>query len=347
MSETAAASSAPEVYTVWARETPFRLTRSQIEFDSPNYFTSAFLSGQFAESASREIRTDKHPQLFALVVEHVSGYTILPLQPSALPSCMSVKAAHENLSRDAKYFGLDQLVALLDSVRAAPTLPGGMDVVPLERVLEGGDLTLETKARRPFVSGQPLALIEGSSPPLFQVGDTLMYFDLEPADPDDPLAQSRLKLSPGCALLDNSRYARGVKGRISLRWDHLGQVSHLHSTPVFELDGATLGIDHLERAFVAAAATTAKGEADGFMTIRSSGGPRTVPLRLNASSGAPSLEVVAETLVFTLNGTTQSEGNYTHARATFVYAKLRTIEEWMRTRVAPAVASLLIYQAFD
>ncbi|GAA6013133.1 hypothetical protein JCM11491_005191 [Sporobolomyces phaffii] len=138
----------PEVYTVWSRETPFRLTRSQIEFDSPNYFTSAFLSGQFAESASREIRTDKHPQLFALIVEHLSGYTILPLQPSALPSCMSVKAAHENLTRDAKYFGLDQLHRSL--CPEAPVIPPiifreakANGILEFERLLEpAGDLRL-------------------------------------------------------------------------------------------------------------------------------------------------------------------------------------------------------------
>ncbi|GAA5954372.1 hypothetical protein JCM3765_004439 [Sporobolomyces pararoseus] len=101
------ASPSVEVFTVYARDTPFRLTRSQIETDSPNYFTSAFLSHGFAESTTHEIRVDKHPRLFALVAEHLSGYTFLPLQSSALPVWMSIEAATENLLRDAKYFGLE------------------------------------------------------------------------------------------------------------------------------------------------------------------------------------------------------------------------------------------------
>ncbi|GAA5975745.1 hypothetical protein JCM11641_005858 [Rhodosporidiobolus odoratus] len=47
--------------------------------DEPNYFTAAFLDGGFAESSSRSLRTDHNPQLFALIVEHLSGYDIVPL----------------------------------------------------------------------------------------------------------------------------------------------------------------------------------------------------------------------------------------------------------------------------
>lgn len=67
-----ASPSAPEQYTVITRGVTFHLFRSQIEFDSPNYFTSAFLEG-FAEAQSQVVHLDRNPQLFALVVEHVSG----------------------------------------------------------------------------------------------------------------------------------------------------------------------------------------------------------------------------------------------------------------------------------
>ncbi|ORY53996.1 hypothetical protein BCR35DRAFT_249750, partial [Leucosporidium creatinivorum] len=81
--------------------------------DSPNYFTSAFLSHDFAESSSKIIHLDRNPQLFTLIVEHLSGYRITPLQPAGLPSCMSVEQATENLRVDAEYFGLEQLQARL------------------------------------------------------------------------------------------------------------------------------------------------------------------------------------------------------------------------------------------
>ncbi|GAA5837688.1 hypothetical protein JCM5353_003817 [Sporobolomyces roseus] len=88
--------SSPATYTVVCREVPFRLTRSQIESDSPNYFTTAFLDGGFAESGSKIIHLDTHPRLFALIVEHLSGYPILPLQPCTLPSFLSIEMAEKS-----------------------------------------------------------------------------------------------------------------------------------------------------------------------------------------------------------------------------------------------------------
>lgn len=107
-----AAPPSAETYTVVTRGVEFILSRSQVESDSPNVLTAAFL-GDFTESRSRIVRTDRHPLLFTLFLEHLSGYKILPLQSAALPPTMSLESGLENLTSDALYFGLDKLHALL------------------------------------------------------------------------------------------------------------------------------------------------------------------------------------------------------------------------------------------
>ncbi|KAG8732319.1 hypothetical protein FRC11_014448 [Ceratobasidium sp. 423] len=99
-----------ELYKITLRDTIFTLDRSQIEFDSPNYFTSCFL-GSFSESHAREIRLSRDPALFSIIVSYLSGYTILPIQP---PVGMSEQAAAENLLRDALFYGLDELAGILE-----------------------------------------------------------------------------------------------------------------------------------------------------------------------------------------------------------------------------------------
>lgn len=179
----------PEIFTVFARDVPFRLTRNQLETDSPNYFTSAFLSHDFSEATTRVIYTDKHPQLFALVVEHLSGYSFLPLQTSSLPPCMSVEVAHENLLRDARYFGLDQLETLLCPPSASvkhpvefpaydSSIPPGPKVYPLDRVCPGGDLVLDSRIRLPYNFPDALRLVDGPDTPLFVIKNVAMRFVL-------------------------------------------------------------------------------------------------------------------------------------------------------------------------
>jgi hypothetical protein len=98
-----------ETYTVIMRGEPFLLTRDQIEFDSPNYFTSCFL-GEFAESQTRTLSLSRDPDLFRIIVDYLSGYNVLPLYESVIPKRMSPEAALENLHIDAKYYLLDGLV---------------------------------------------------------------------------------------------------------------------------------------------------------------------------------------------------------------------------------------------
>lgn len=167
-------SSDSEIFTIWCRETPFRLTRSQIETDSPNYFTTAFLDGGFNEQTTRTIKLGKHPQLFALILEHLSGYTVLPLQPSVLPRYMSVEAAKENLWRDAQYFGLDSLCKELkppvSQMGVPPVLSRGYEgIVDFSRLQnQDGGLILS-------LEGESDYHIEGiDGLPLFRVQDILV-----------------------------------------------------------------------------------------------------------------------------------------------------------------------------
>ncbi|ORY54001.1 hypothetical protein BCR35DRAFT_284794 [Leucosporidium creatinivorum] len=112
--------SPPEQYTVITRGVKFKLSRSQIEYDSPNYFTAAFLDHDFAESRSKVVYLDRHPHLFAFIVEHLSGYEIMPFPTGALPACMTLDSARINLLRDAEYFGLEKLQSILRSPFEGP-----------------------------------------------------------------------------------------------------------------------------------------------------------------------------------------------------------------------------------
>ncbi|TFK52633.1 hypothetical protein OE88DRAFT_1426660 [Heliocybe sulcata] len=106
-------------YTVVVRGEEFRLSRRQIEFDSPNYFTDCFL-GSFQESSSNTL--DRNPHLFAIIVEYLSGYDILPLSSALLPVRMDAAYATRNLLVDADFYGLMGLKRLLTAPRLPPWL---------------------------------------------------------------------------------------------------------------------------------------------------------------------------------------------------------------------------------
>jgi hypothetical protein len=119
----------PERYTVITRGISFHLSRAQIESYSPNYFTAAFLEHDFAEAESKVLYIDRNPQLFALVVEHLSGYKVTPLTERVMPQTMSLQVAHENLLADAEYFQLDKLGAEFRNspVTSTTALPADID----------------------------------------------------------------------------------------------------------------------------------------------------------------------------------------------------------------------------
>lgn len=101
-----------DAYTVIVRGEHFQLSRNQINFDAPNFFSTCFSSG-FAESVKRTVTLDRNPVLFALIVEYLSGYPILPLSAEAAPPLMSLAMARRCLLADAQFYGLQKLSALL------------------------------------------------------------------------------------------------------------------------------------------------------------------------------------------------------------------------------------------
>ncbi|KAG9087141.1 hypothetical protein FRC06_002710 [Ceratobasidium sp. 370] len=98
-----------EIYTVIMRGENFTLTRDQVEFDSPNYFTSCFL-GEFTESQTRTVTLSRDPHLFRIILDYLSGYEVLPLHESAVPKRMGLEVALRNLLIDARFYLLDGLV---------------------------------------------------------------------------------------------------------------------------------------------------------------------------------------------------------------------------------------------
>jgi hypothetical protein len=104
---------ASELYTITLRDTSFQLDRSQLEFDSPNYFTACFL-GSFSESAERETRLSRNPALFSLIVNYLSGCTIFPLREV---DGMAPEGVLENLLCDALFYGLEDLVGMLQDYK--------------------------------------------------------------------------------------------------------------------------------------------------------------------------------------------------------------------------------------
>ncbi|KAI0742415.1 hypothetical protein C8Q80DRAFT_906167 [Daedaleopsis nitida] len=105
-------------YAIIVRGEEFRLTHEQISSDAPNYFTDCFSeSSGFQEAKDRVVRLDRNPALFALIVEYLSGYPILPLTADSLPPGMGLTMANRCLLADAQYYNLGQLCLLLTQPR--------------------------------------------------------------------------------------------------------------------------------------------------------------------------------------------------------------------------------------
>lgn len=141
-----------DAYTVTLRGESFTLFRDQIQFDSPNLFTETFLgssssaqsdddisfldgssSDNPAPSPSSALVLSRSPALFRVIIEYLSGYTVLPLSHAMIPETMTAETARQNLLRDAQAYKLQALVKLLEPV-PPPVLPK-VPPVPREQAL--------------------------------------------------------------------------------------------------------------------------------------------------------------------------------------------------------------------
>jgi hypothetical protein len=111
-----------EEYTIVLRGKRFLLSSDQLHFDAPNYFTTLF-EGPFQEAAEgrREAVLYRDPHLFRIIETYLSGYKIFPLPGDGWPKYMSKEAAKENLLDDARFYGLDGLVLLLEENSSGAT----------------------------------------------------------------------------------------------------------------------------------------------------------------------------------------------------------------------------------
>jgi hypothetical protein len=100
----------PDTYTILLRGQSFPLSASQIAYDSPSFFTTAFDSGGFVESATRVVHSDRRPEVFAIILEYLSGYEVLPVKLAGRTARESARM----LRLDADYFGLEGLVKKVD-----------------------------------------------------------------------------------------------------------------------------------------------------------------------------------------------------------------------------------------
>ena len=90
----------------------FTITTDMLKYDTPNMFSSVFLSSsRFQETFSGEITiTNKSPELFTIIHDYLRGYTVFPLNESAVPPrWLPLEKTYDNLRRDASYYGLLRL----------------------------------------------------------------------------------------------------------------------------------------------------------------------------------------------------------------------------------------------
>ena len=116
-------------FEVVLRGQSFTLTRAQIQSEPGCLFENALL-GDFAEAGEKKLVLDRHPATFSLILDHLSGYRVLPLDDDV---ARQVNLAAPRLLRylrdDADYYGLERLAQLLKEDKAAVASPASVPTV--------------------------------------------------------------------------------------------------------------------------------------------------------------------------------------------------------------------------
>lgn len=102
-------------YTVTCREKTYTLTLAQIQTDSPNFFSTAFL-GEYTESETRSITVDRRNDTFEIILQYLDGHDLVydVLQGHFKLEGHETGHAVRLLEAEVAYFGLDRLERLLD-----------------------------------------------------------------------------------------------------------------------------------------------------------------------------------------------------------------------------------------
>ncbi|KAG8688001.1 hypothetical protein FRC11_006230 [Ceratobasidium sp. 423] len=101
-------------YSVIVSDKYFKLSKSQIEYDSPNFFTSHFLN-RSDQHTPRAMELSRDPYLFTIVLRYLNGYQVLPLHPTLVPPHCTPETALADLRADAHFYQLNGLSNLLSS----------------------------------------------------------------------------------------------------------------------------------------------------------------------------------------------------------------------------------------
>ncbi|KAF8601090.1 hypothetical protein BDV93DRAFT_524984 [Ceratobasidium sp. AG-I] len=121
----------PEIYTIVIRDRTFLLFRSQIEHDSPNFFTSYFLnpSNQGCSKITK-LHIFRDPDVFELVLRYLNGYHVVPIYNRFVPAESTPEIALSDLRADAEFYQLRGLIDLCvapdQEQNLAPGLPYAM-----------------------------------------------------------------------------------------------------------------------------------------------------------------------------------------------------------------------------
>ncbi|CAE6540336.1 unnamed protein product [Rhizoctonia solani] len=94
--------------TVIVRDKTFILSEDQIKSDEPSLFTE-FIDNH-PETPRPSMRFSRNPCLFSLILDHLCGYTILPIHDANIPHGMTQETALKNLKADAVHYKLEKLV---------------------------------------------------------------------------------------------------------------------------------------------------------------------------------------------------------------------------------------------
>lgn len=96
------------IYTVIVRDKAFNLSHSQVERDSPNFFTSSFFDAS-GQRLTQAIEVSRDPSIFELVLRYLNGYQAVPIPYGLVPPYSTPGTALADLRADAEFYQLDRL----------------------------------------------------------------------------------------------------------------------------------------------------------------------------------------------------------------------------------------------
>ncbi|QRV97106.1 hypothetical protein RhiJN_25125 [Ceratobasidium sp. AG-Ba] len=108
-----------ERFVVVVSDRRFVLSRAQIEYDSPNYFTDYFLN-EHGKAIHDRLEINRDPDIFELVLRYLNGYQVIPFSRELAPIVSSPERTRADLQADAEFFKLEGLMELCGANNSEP-----------------------------------------------------------------------------------------------------------------------------------------------------------------------------------------------------------------------------------